>query len=159
MPDHLKQFPGLSVRSGDAIVPAAPADEAVARGYMAAPSKGAWSDGRRITILTRTAKLRAGEPVRIVHVVESTKPGDSLYVMGPKVILGEHVNGKLVTASAPTLGDPLVPSGDYDGRVIPAPAVDYNYDITQYLLPVGRHVIEWRLGALHSNLLAIEVTP
>jgi hypothetical protein len=159
IPPHLKHFPGLSVRSGDRIVPAPEEDVAIARGYPTAPAKGAWIDGRRITILTRELRVKEGQPVRVIHVVESTRPGDSLYVMGPKAVLGEHVDGKLATAPAPASGDPLVPAGDYDGRVLPAPGVDYNYDITEHKLPVGRHVIEWQLGALRSNQLAIEVVP
>lgn len=159
IPDHLKHFPGLSVRSGDRILPAPEADVAVAKGYPTAPGKGAWLDGRRLTILTRELRVPAGQPVRVVHVFETTRPGDSLYVMGPKAVLGEHVDGKLVTPPAPSTGDPLAPTGDYDGRVLQAPGVDYNYEITEYTLPPGRHVIEWQLGALRSNQLAIEVTP
>jgi hypothetical protein len=159
IPAHLKHFPGLSVRSGDTIVPAPDADVSVAQSYPTAPSRGAWFEGRRITILTRDTTAKLGQAVRIVHVVESIRAGDSLYVMGPKAVLGEHVDGKLATAAAPDAGDPLVPSGDYDGPVLPAPAVDYNYDITHYQLPVGRHIVAWRLGALHSNQLTIEVTP
>ena len=159
IPDHLEHFPGLSVRSGDRIVPAPDADVAVAKGYPTAAAKGAWSDGRRITILTRDPQVKADQPVRIIHVVESTRPGDSLYVMGPKPVLGEHVDGKLASAAAPASGDPLVPAGDYDGRVLPAPGVDYNYDITEYKLAAGRHVIEWQLGDLRSNELVIEVVP
>jgi hypothetical protein len=159
IPAHLKNFPGLSVRSGNSIVPASDADVVVARSYPTSPSKGDWHDGRRITILTVSTRVKAGQPVRIVHVVESTRRGDALYVMGPKPVAGEHVDGKLATPPAPTSGDPLAPSGFYDGRVVPAPAVDYNYDITQYQLPVGRHILEWKLGPLRSNQLAIEVTP
>jgi hypothetical protein len=159
IPAHLKNFPGLSVRSGDVIVPAPDSDVLVARSYPTAPSKGDWHDGRRITILTRATRVKAGQPVRIVHVVESTRRGDSLYVMGPKVVVGEHIDGTLATTPAPTSGDPLAPSEFYDGRALPAPAVDYNYDITQYQLPVGRHILEWKLGPLRSNQLVIEVTP
>lgn len=159
IPDHLKHFPGLSVRSGDQIVPAPEADAAVAKGYPAAAAKGPWLDGRRITILTRELRVKAGEPVRIIHVVESTRPGDALHVMGPKAVLGEHVDGKLATAPAPATGDPLAPTGVYDGRARPAPAVDYNYEITEYKLAAGRHTVEWQLGALRSNQLAIDVIP
>jgi hypothetical protein len=159
IPQHLKHFPGLQVRNGDRIVPAADDDQTVAAGYPAARTKGAWLEDRRLTILTRETRVKVDQPVRIVHVVESTRAGDALYVMGPKPVLGEHVDGKLVTAAAPGTGDPLVPPGDYDGRVQPAPAVDYNYDITEYRLAVGRHTIEWQLGALCSNQLIIDVTP
>lgn len=159
IPDHLKDLPGLSVRSGDSIVPASDDDLAVATSYPTFTAKGAWLDGRRITILTRATKVKANQPVRILHVTESTRAGDSLYVMGPKAVLGEYVDGKLASTAAPTTGDPMVPPGSYDGRVQPAPATDYNYDITEYKLPVGRHVVEWRLGSLHSNQLVIDVIP
>src|ERR1043165_6317016 len=159
IPDHLKHFPGLSVRIGDRIVAAPDADVAVAQGYPTEPAKGAWADGRRITIMTSALRVRADQPVRIVHVVESTRAGDSLHVMGPKAVLGERVDGKLVTAATASTGDPLMPTEDYDGRVQPAPAVDYNYDVTEYRLPVGRPTIEWQLGPLRSNQLAIDVVP
>jgi hypothetical protein len=158
-PDHLKHFPGLSVRRGDQIVAAPEADIAVARAYPTAPAKGSWLDGRRITLLTGALRVKPGQPVRVIHVVESTRAGDSLYVMGPKPILGEHVDGKLVTAAAAERGDPLAPTGDYDGRVVPAPAVDYNYEVTEYNLAVGSHTIDWQLGSLRSNHLVIDVAP
>jgi hypothetical protein len=159
IPAHLQHFPGLSVRSGDRIVPAPDTDVAIARGYSAAAAKGAWVDGRRITILTGNLQVKPDQPIRIVHVVESTRAGDALHVMGPKAVLGEWVDGKLATAAAPPSGDPLKPPGVYDGRAQPAPAVDYNYDITEYKLAVGRHVVEWQLGPLRSNQLSIDVVP
>src|SRR5262245_48898442 len=106
--------------------PAHEADVAVARGYPTILTKGAWLDGRRITILTGGLQVKAEQPVRIVHVVETTRAGDSLYVMGPKPVVGELIDGKLVTAAAAASGDPLMPVGDYNGRVLSAPAVDYN---------------------------------
>jgi hypothetical protein len=159
VPEHLQHFPGLSIRAGERVIAAPEADVAVARGYAAEPAKGPWVDGRRITVMTSALRVKADQPVRIIHIVESTRTGDSLHVMGPKAVLGEHLDGVLVSAAAPSTGDPLMPTEDYDGRVQPAPAVDYNYDITEYKLPVGRHVIEWQLGPLRSNQLAIDVVP
>jgi hypothetical protein len=160
VPPHLAHFPGLSVRQGDRIVPAPEADAAVARGYPTAATKGGWADGRRITILTARAAVTLGEPVRVVHVVESVRAGDELYVMGPKAVLGEHVDGVLRTAAAPAQADPLEPPGLYDGAVLPAPAADYNYDVTEYTFDrPGAHTIEWKLGPLQSNTLTIDVTP
>lgn len=160
VPPHLRQFPGLSVRRGDEIVPAPEEDVQVARSYPHAPDKGAWLDQRRITILTAQARVRVGEPLRVIHVSETTRAGDQLYVMGPKPVRGEYVDGALRTASAPSSGDPLAPAGLYDGRVLPAPAVDYNWDITEYSFSsAGSHTIEWKLGALASNQLVVEVTP
>lgn len=160
IPPHLRQFPGLSVRRGDQIVPASAEDLEVARGYPAAPGKGAWIEQRRLTLLTARTRVSVGQPVRVLHVAETTRPGDQLYVMGPKPVRGEHVDGVLRTAAAPTPGDVLAPAGLYDGRVVPAPAVDYNWDITEYTFAsAGSHTIEWKLGALVSNQLTIEVTP
>src|SRR5882762_6791914 len=123
VPPHLRKFPGLSARRGDDIVPAPEEDVEVARGYPVAPSKGAWIDQRRLTLLTARLRVRVDEPVRVIHVVETTRAGDQLYVMGPKPIRGEYVDGALRTAAAPASGDPLAPAGLYDGRVVPAPAV------------------------------------
>jgi hypothetical protein len=160
VPPHLAEFPGLSVRRGDDIVPAPEEDARIARGYPSAPRKGAWIARRRITLLTARLAVHVGEPVRVIHVSETTRAGDQLYVMGPKPIRGEHVDGALRTAPAPTSGDPLQPAGLYDGRVMPAPAVDYNWDVTEYRFSsAGSHTIEWKLGALVSNQLIVEVTP
>lgn len=160
IPAHLARFPGLSVRQGDKIVPASEADVAVARGYATSADKGAAVDGRRLTILTARTRVKVGEPVRVIHVVETTRKGDELYVMGPKVVLGEHVDGTLRTDPAPATADPLDPTGVYDGAVVPAPAADYNYDVTEYAFDApGPHTIVWKLGPLASNTLTVEVTP
>jgi hypothetical protein len=160
VPFHLRQFPGLSVRRDDDIVPAPEEDVQAARGYPSASAKGAWIDQRRITLLTARLRVRVGEPVRVIHVSETTRPGDQLYVMGPKPIRGEHIDGALRTAAAPASGDPLVPAGLYDGRIASAPAVDYNWDVTEYSFSAaGSHTVEWKLGALVSNQLVVEVIP
>jgi len=160
VPSHLRQFPGLSVRRGEQIVPAPEGDLGVARGYPTAPTKGAWIEQRRLTLLTARLRVHVGDPVRVIHVAETTRPGDQLYVMGPKPIRGEHVDGALRTPAAPASGDPLAPAGLYDGRVLPAPAVDYNWDITEYTFAAaGSHTIEWKLGPLVSNHLTLEVIP
>lgn len=160
IPPHLRQFPGLSVRRGDQIVPASAEDLEVARRYPTAPDKGAWTQQRRLTLLTARTRAGVGQRVRVIHVAETTRPGDQLYIMGPKPVRGEHVDGVLRTAPSPTSGDVLAPAGLYDGRVVPAPAVDYNWDITEYTFAsAGSHTIQWKLGALASNQLTIEVTP
>ncbi|HEX3476134.1 MAG TPA: hypothetical protein VHT91_14010 [Kofleriaceae bacterium] len=160
VPPHLTAFPGLSVRRGDDIVPAPEEDVQIASGYASAPDKGSWIAQRRITLLTARLRVRVGEPVRVIHVSETTRAGDQLYVMGPKPIRGEYVDGALRTAPAPASSDPLVPAGLYDGRVMPAPAADYNWDVTEYSFSSsGSHTIEWKLGALVSNQLMIDVTP
>lgn len=155
---HLKDFPGVYVRTGDEIKPAPEADQKVARGYPAWSDKGPLTDGRRITIMTGKTTAAVNEPIRVVHVVETVKRDDELYVMGPKQVYGEHLDGKLVTAALPADQDPLIPPGIYDGMVVASPAVDYNYEITTYrIASPGVHQIQWKLGALESNILRIDV--
>lgn len=152
--------PPLAVREGDRIVPAPAADDEVARGYPQWADKGAVHDGARLTVMARTLAATVGEPVRIIHVAEVTTPGRSVYVMGPKPIHGEHVDDALVTPPAPATGDPLAPTGVYDGRVQPSPAIDPNYEITTYTFETpGAHTVYWQLGPLRSNTLKFDVAP
>jgi len=150
--------PELFVREGDRIVPAPADDEEVARRYPMFPDKGPIVGGYRITILTKDVAFRAGDLLPVIHVCEAVSRDTRLYVMGPKPIYGEYVDGVLSTG-APAIGqNPLEPSF-YDGRVVDGPAVDYNYEITQYRFDgPGRHVIQWRPGTLVSNTLRIRVT-
>jgi hypothetical protein len=146
------------VRDGNEIKPAPEADQKVARGYPAWPDKGALTDGRRITIMTSRTTVAVNEPIRIVHVAETVRPDDELYVMGPKQVYGEYVDGKLASAALPAGDDPLIPPGLYDGAVVASPAADYNYEITSYRLDApGMHEIQWKLGPLTSNVLRVEV--
>jgi hypothetical protein len=154
--DYLYRWPGLYVREGGRIVEALLADVAVARSYPQVTDKGGVIGGRRITILTRNSRHLVGEEVRVIHIVEFTEPGQRAYVMGPKPVYGEYVNGQLVTDPVPE-GDPLVPL-TYNGVTLPTPAVDYNFDITSYRFrEPGARTIQWRLGPLHSNLLSITI--
>jgi len=152
LPEYLKHWPGLSMRQGDAIVQALPEDVAVAKSYPTAKEKGPLIGGQRITLLTKKTRYQAGEDVRVIHVLEIVEPGHQLFVMGPKAIYGELVDGKLVTPAEP-------PPELYDGLVVDSPDVDYNYDITTYrFAEPGHHTIQWRLGALRSNTLELEIT-
>ncbi len=152
----------LYARVGASIVPAPEVDHAVLRGYPRWVDKGVVDlpSGERLTILTSKRVYSAGEDVRIVHVHEATKPGVELYVMGPKAIYGEYVDGKLASPAA------VAPPGPYDGAVVQSPGVDHNYEVSVHRLPAGRHTIEWRFAtspwgprptALRSNVLTIEV--
>ena len=155
---HLHDVPEVYVRVGDDIKPAPEADQKVARGYPTWPDKGPLTDGRRITIMTGRTTVAVNEPIRVVHVVETVKPDDELYIMGPKQVYGEYVDGKLVSAALPPGDDPLIPPGLYDGTVVASPAADYNYDITTHRLDApGMHEIQWKLGPLASNVLRIDV--
>ena len=134
-----------------------PDDQVLARSYPEWPDKGPLIDGRRISIGTAKRKVRLNEEVRIVHVAEIAVPGHTVYVMGPKSVQGEYVDGVLVTEPGPASGDALDP-GIYDGVTLPSPAVDSNYDITSYRFDTpGLHRIFWQPGDLKSNVLEVEV--
>jgi hypothetical protein len=155
---HLQQFPGVYIRVGNDIRPAPEPDQAVARGYPEWKDKGPFIDQRRITLLCAKGTFAQNEEIHVLHVVETLRPGDELYVMGPKQVLGEYVDGTLVTAPAPQGPDPLEPTGIYDGMVLPSPAADYNYEITVYRFSSpGVHEIQWKLGALESNVLRLTI--
>jgi hypothetical protein len=158
LPAYLQHFPGLFVRKGAEIVDAPPADIEVAKTYPRSKEKGPVIDGHRITLLSKKRTYRVGEEVRVLHFHEINVEGEQVYPMGPKPIRGEYVNGKLVTPSVLVDADPFIPQ-EYDGAVIPSPAVDYNWEITSYRFSApGTRAIQWKLGKFASNILTIEVT-
>lgn len=125
--------------------------------YTAWLDKGPLVDGRRLTVLADATQLQPGETLRVAHVYEVTQPGGELYVMGPKPVYGESLDGRPATPVAPDGDDPLAP-GEYDGRVIPSPGVDDNFEITSYTFRrPGRHELTWRVNDLVSNTLTVEV--
>jgi len=155
IPDYLKQPPELSVRSGNDIVRAPAEDQTTAAAYAASPVRGPLANGARITILTARTSYKVGEEVRVIHVLEAPDPGTKLYVMGPKPIYGEYVDG--VERTPPNPSSNLGP-GSYDGRVLDSPGADFNYDVTTYKLDVpGPHRIQWRDGGRESNVIQIDV--
>jgi hypothetical protein len=157
IPIHLRHWPGLFEWRDGVVVDARPADVAVARAYPSFPYKGPLIDGMRLTLMSRSLRYRVAEEVRIIHVVEAVDPGRQLYVMGPKPVYGEHVDGALVTSAPPE--DVWAPA-TYNGPALPSPAVDYNYEVTTYRFDrAGAHTIQWRIGSLRSNDLVIEVVP
>ena len=153
-----KQPEALYLRQGDQIVEANADDLAVARLYPEWPDKGLVIDGRRITILSKMGRYRVNEEVRVIHVMEATLPGNEIYVMGPKPISDEYINGRLQGEGMPSItADPFVPE-EYDGRVIDSPATDYNFDITIYSFEQpGTYNICWQPGNWKSNTLEILV--
>ena len=152
IPEYLKRWPGLYMRQGDQIVQALAEDIETAKSYPGATNKGAVVNGRRITILCRKDTYQVGEEVRVIHVLEVLAPGQEIFIMGPKAVVGEIVDGHPQT---PKIADDL---GSYDGRVLASPGVDYNYDITTYSFDrSGLHTITWRLGELLSNTLELKV--
>lgn len=156
---RLESSGDLYARLDGGIVPAPEGDQTVLRGYPRWADKGAVAlpSGERLTILTAKKVYAVGEEVRVVHVHEATKPGVELYVMGPKAIYGEYVDGKLASPAA------AAPPGAYDGRVLQSPGADHNYEVSVHRLPAGTHTIEWRFATLsgptvlRSNVLTIEV--
>ncbi len=160
MPQYLKDKPSeLFIRQGDKIVKAPQEDLAVARAYPEFQLKGEIHNGQRITIMTAKTQYRAGEEIRVIHVLEAPEAGHKLWVMGPKKIQEEYVDGKLASL-------PRSSNFSYDGLVINSPGVDFNYEITSYkLTKPGMHTIQWKGGEYHtledpgltSNLLRIEV--
>ena len=162
LPDYLVRLAShgdLYAREAGAIVDAPAADIAVLRSYPAWADKGALTGpaSERLTILTAKSVYAAGEEVRVVHVHEATKAGAELYVVGPKEIFGEYVDGKLASRAA--AASPL----GYDGRVLQSPGADHNYEVSVHRLAPGTHEIEWRFATLsgptvlRSKTLRIQV--
>jgi hypothetical protein len=150
--------PRLYVRDGDRIVEAPDADQAVVDGYAEWEPKGEVRDGVRLTIMAASTEYRPGEPMRVIHVLEATEPGVLLYVMGPKPVLGEYVDGELRTPDVPAGVDPLVPA-NYDGRVLAGPGIDVNWEITEYRFDEpAEHTVHWRPGSHESNELIVTVS-
>ena len=108
-------------------------------------------------MLMRNTTYNVNEEIHVIHVYEVVVPGQLVYVMGPKPVYGEYVDEQLVTPEPTPGDDPFVPSF-YDGRAVPSPAVDYNYEVTVYSFSEPRrHRIDWRAGPLRSNTLKFEV--
>ncbi|MGH9164422.1 MAG: hypothetical protein ACRDZW_02770 [Acidimicrobiales bacterium] len=129
----------------------------MAAGYQAWPDKGDVVDGARLTVMAARTTYGTGEAIRVVHVVEVVEAGRPVYVMGPKPVAGEEVDGAPTGGAPPAEGDPLVPA-DYDGATVDGPAVDDNYDVTLYRFgAAGTHEIRWNLGRRVSNTLQVAI--
>ena len=153
IPDYLqKTTPEVYVHAGTQIVKAPAEDQTVAASFAASPTRGTLKDGQRITILTAKAKYAPNEEVRVIHILDAPEAGHPVYVMGPKPITGELVDGVEKTPAAPM-------ANAYDGRVVQSPAVDYNYEVTTYKFDTpGIHLIQWKANGMESNVIAVEVT-
>jgi hypothetical protein len=134
-------------------------DRRVVEAYAEWPDKGPVIDGRRLTIMAAKTAYRVDEVIRVVHVVEATDDAVSLYIMGPKDVHDECVDGPLRIRPLPDGQDPFVPT-EYDGRVARGPALDSNYEVTTYAFrEPGEHEVVWRLGGWTSNALRVTVGP
>ena len=122
-----------------------------------AGAEGPESRGYRLTILAAKTELAVDETVRVVHVCESVTEDAELYVMGPKPVYDEYVDGIRATDRLPAGEDPFAPAA-YDGRVLPGPGVDTNYEVMEYAFTSpGEHTVQWRLGEKGSNTLRFTV--
>jgi hypothetical protein len=149
--------PQLFVRDGDRVVAAPEEDLAVAAGYAEWEPKGSTVAGRRVTVMTAGSTYAVDDEVRVIHVMEALEPDVALFVVGPKEVIGESVDGELRTAAAVPGVDPLEPA-TYDGPVLDGPGVDFNWEITSYrFAEPGRYVIVWEPGDLRSNELIVDV--
>lgn len=143
---------GLWIRQRGRLVEAPPADAEVLKGYPAA-EKGPVIDGERCTIITARMRYQVGEPIRVLHVLEVLEPGRQVFVMGPKPVCDEYVDGRLETP-------PRAPDQDYDGTVLDSPEIDYNYEITVYSFSTpGPHMIQWCPNGRCSNTITVDVAP
>jgi hypothetical protein len=125
--------------------------------YEAWEDRGPVVDGRRITVLSPATRLAPGEAARVMHVAEVTEPGRTLWIAGPKAVVGEYLDGELATPPPPHDEDPLEPLF-YDGVTLPSPGLDPGWEVTEYTFDrPGRHEVQWRLGELVSNVLTLEV--
>ena len=162
IPEYLAGFPtdGLYVRDSDGIIIRAPEiDTLVAGKYPLFEDKGPLEDGMRITVLTAKSEYEVGEEVRVIHILDAPGSGVDVYVMGPKPIREEYINGEPATPPAEGMGT-------YNGVVLQSPHADYNYDVTVYTFDEpGGYYIQWKGGGangedigLESNVLDIIVT-
>jgi hypothetical protein len=132
-------------------------DVALTATYLRRPEKGSLQDSQRLTIMTRKDSYMVGEEVRVAHVREVIEPGRNLYVMGPKPVVGEYVDGLLYGQAIVDGNDAFTPK-EYDGRVAKSPGIDDNFEITAYRFArSGSHEICWRPGRWCSNTLKIWV--
>jgi hypothetical protein len=130
--------------------------DAVRARYRDWPDKGRSRDGRRLTLLPETTTCAPGEEIRLWHVLEATGPVE-LFVMGPKPVHGEYVDGRPATPPPPAGEDPFVP-GAYDGRTLTGPGLDVNWEPTAHrFAQPGSHTVQWRLGGLESNEVHVTV--
>lgn len=140
------------------LVDADEADQAIIRDYPFWVDKGPLIDGTRLTLTTARAEVALGEPVRVAHIVEETRAGRRLFVVGPKPVRHEQVDAEPLAGLPPGDADyPWLPA-DYDGEAAPAPGIDDNFEITVYRFDrPGIHRIVWRPGRYRSNELVLTV--
>lgn len=134
------------------------ADKELARSlYEDLAHKSEENAERILAILTAQKVVAVDEPVRVFHLIEFMKKGAEIFIMGPKDIYGEFVNGHLAS--------PKVPEGQmypwmmlYDGPVLEGPGLDENFKVSVYRFSQpGRYEINWQFEEQRSNTLTITV--
>jgi hypothetical protein len=129
----------------------------IKRRYTSWADRGEPRDGRRLTIMSPATEVAPGEPVEVEHVLEALGPEHELYVMGPKPVYGERVDGVPVGPEPPEWEDALAPRL-YDGATRPGPGLDVNFEVTRHAFAdPGPHEIVWEASGLRSNVLRVEV--
>ncbi len=135
------------------------APDDVAHVYEGWEERGPEHDGRRITLMALRTSVAVGETVDVMHVYEVLDGERSLYVMGPKPVYGERLDGEPATPAEPPEGDDPFAPGLYDGRVLPGPGVDGNFEVTSYTFSEpGRHEVTWEVAGLRSNALVLDAS-
>ena len=112
-------------------------------------------DGLTLGIAADKASVAVGEEVHVAHAV-GVPAGHDAWIMGPKPVYGEIVDGQTRTEMYEIAEYPWV--GEYDGAVVPGPRVDNNFAVTSYSCATpGKHTIVWSIGGHVSNTLEIDV--
>jgi hypothetical protein len=149
-------FRGLYDRIDGEIVDASEADVALANTYWTYDHKGPLKNGKRLTLLSHSSEVKAGTEVRILHFYEVVDTESELYIMGPKTVYGEYINGEQQGPKAPVEEYPWMVV--YDGAVLDGPEVDYNFEISKYTFEQpGEYRIQWKIEGLESNVVVVTV--
>lgn len=149
----------LLERKGDEIVDAPARDLALARTYRAFKNKGEIVNGMRMTIMTRKNRYKVGEPVRVIHVLESVKKGIEMDMMGPAPVCHDYVDEKIIE------NEQCYGSHSASGTFKEVPVANFNFDISTYRFKEpGTHTIRWKSKRApymppESNLIQLNIEP
>jgi len=149
---------GLYFYSDDGeIMPGTISDMNTLKNYIDYKDKGKLKNNSRVTIMSAQKGYKIDEEVRIIHVYESLAEGQELLTNSPKKIYDEYINDSLKTEKSPDSNYPWVFL--YDGGIDESPGLDYGFDITRYMFSEkGTYEIQWKPGAMESNILKITVS-
>lgn len=129
----------------------------IAQTYATWPDKGPLHQDARLTLVSLRLDVQVGDSIAVWHVYEAVSPGRELYIMGPKPVPGEYLDGELRTTSVPE-GWAYPWQRLYDGAVLPSPGIDTHWEPSTYTFDKpGTHSIQWKVNGLESNTLVIKV--